>query len=495
MGHMDFIDAFYDWLFGAAGSNSMMMIFLILADILLFVFFAGIVISLAYSYGAKYRSNGKSVINAINYELEPDEIEEYIEQLPYAALAAWKQFKKIKRGKPSEFMSATICVDNPMKVAWLKVFSKFLYQLAAVCAVFLIGYDMGAKTSRMAALLFVIGILLGLTLMLSDKINYNSTLILHEKLTATLDMFAENTVLKDLPEEAVAPIPYSPYPYPNPMYPAYPVEAGAYPQAAVYPPAMMYPQGATVPYPQMPVQHIALPVQEGDTVPVPAAPKYAQRQATPAHQAINAVAKPPVPMSVQPPTLREAAINKTPAPVNHRPKSAPVRMPVNQNAATAPISLNNNFATPMKTAAQQIRQLEPVRQNPPVRTDRPASRAVLQTTNADPRRAPVRKPVVSTEQVRKEGVTSPAANRPPVRSATMPPPESNAARPIARPAVRPEQARPSVPSTQSAPQPNRRPVEGQSTVGQGARRVPIAPAPQKPAATGPRAEESGKKEQ
>lgn len=184
---MTLVDNFYDWLKKILGTGALNKLFFILMDVLILLFCLAIILFFAASYSAAYRAAAKVVMRAIQKGVTEAAINIEMKKMPYITRSLWHRFRKERRGKPSDYLAITECLEIPAKTSWMPCLSAVLVLLSIVFGAVIFGFEETLSTKRNAALIIAIGCFLAAILLILDRISYNSTLLTHERLVMALN--------------------------------------------------------------------------------------------------------------------------------------------------------------------------------------------------------------------------------------------------------------------------------------------------------------------
>ncbi|HEY8443890.1 MAG TPA: hypothetical protein VIL24_03745 [Clostridia bacterium] len=184
---MEWVDKFYKWLEGFLGASAITKLFLILADILVLIFFFAIILYFASNNSLAYRAAAKEVLRAIKKGANETAINEKMKNMPYIARSLWHRFRKERKGKPSDYLTITQCLTIPNKTSWTNCLAAVLVITSVVFASIMYAFSQSASAIRHAATLVFIGGILAIILLVVEKASYNSTLYIHEKLVWALN--------------------------------------------------------------------------------------------------------------------------------------------------------------------------------------------------------------------------------------------------------------------------------------------------------------------
>lgn len=184
---MVWIDKFYQGLKDFLGAGAAGKLFFILADILILLFFLGIILYFANNYALAYREAAKDVLRAIKKGANEAEINIKMKKMPYISRSLWHRFRKERKGKPSDYLTITQCLTIPNKTSWLYCLAAILALISFMFAAFVYGLEQSLTATRFAGALVFLGCFLAVILIVIEKLSYNSTLYTHERLVWALN--------------------------------------------------------------------------------------------------------------------------------------------------------------------------------------------------------------------------------------------------------------------------------------------------------------------
>lgn len=201
---MTLVDNFYDWLQKLLGAGALNKLFFILMDVLILIFCLAIILFFAASYATAYRATAKMVMRAIKKGVTEAAINIEMRKMPYITRSLWHRFRKERRGKPSDYLSITECLEIPSKTSWINCLAVVLVLLSVVFGAVIFGFEETLSARRNAVLMIAVGCFLSAILLILDKISYNSTLLTHEKLILALNKKSKEFIVPSgvtIPEE------------------------------------------------------------------------------------------------------------------------------------------------------------------------------------------------------------------------------------------------------------------------------------------------------
>jgi len=201
---MTLVDNFYDWLQKLLGTGALNKLFFVLMDVLILLFCLAIILFFAASYAASYKTTAKIVMNAIKKGVTEAAINIEMKKMPYITRSLWHRFRKERRGKPSDYLSITECLEIPSKTSWTRCIAAVLVLLSVVFGAVIFGFEETLSARRNAVLMIAVGCFLSALLLILDRISYNSTLLTHEKLVLALNKKSKEFIIPSgvtVPEE------------------------------------------------------------------------------------------------------------------------------------------------------------------------------------------------------------------------------------------------------------------------------------------------------
>jgi hypothetical protein len=184
---MNLADNFYDWLQKLLGTGALNKLFFISLDVLILLFCLAIILLFGASHASSYRATAKLVMRALNKGVTEAAINIEMRKMPYITRSLWHRFRKERRGKPSDYLSITECLEIPSKTSWMKCFAAVLILLAVTFAAIIFGFEETLSAKRNAILMIAAGCFLSALLLIFERASYNATLLAHEKLVLALN--------------------------------------------------------------------------------------------------------------------------------------------------------------------------------------------------------------------------------------------------------------------------------------------------------------------
>lgn len=183
---MIYIENFYNWLKQSLGDKAISTMFFIFVDVLVLLFCVSVILFFVNNYASAYRACAKEVMLVIKNGGDEAAINAEMRKMPYITKSLWHRFRKERKGKPSDYLTVSSCLAIPVKTSWMNIFSKILQLLSFVFGVFIYSFD-SEKGLKVAAMLIVIGFSLAVILIIFEKLSYNATYHMHEKLMQFLN--------------------------------------------------------------------------------------------------------------------------------------------------------------------------------------------------------------------------------------------------------------------------------------------------------------------
>ncbi|HEY8389978.1 MAG TPA: hypothetical protein VIL26_03400 [Clostridia bacterium] len=201
---MTVVDSFYVWLQKFLGTNALNKIFFILLDVLIILFCLAIILFFAANYASAYRATAKIVMKAIQKGVTEEAINIEMKKMPYTTRSLWHRFRKERRGKPSDYLSISECLQIPTRTSWNNCFAITLMLLSIIFASIIFGFEETLSAKRNAVMMIAVGCFFAAILVIMERASLNATLLTHEKLVLALNKKSKEFLIPSgvtVPEE------------------------------------------------------------------------------------------------------------------------------------------------------------------------------------------------------------------------------------------------------------------------------------------------------